>query len=232
MATQTQPNPGRRLGFIFVDLGIGVWFVGGVLFLGNLTGLLATIPYAGFVTTLVGAFFQAVGVSFMCRPRHSALKRRTSLLAVVPALLLFILMLLGSTLWFGGNLEHPTTAGRWIASTVTLLLSTAIVFALFRDVLLRFHDAVPRWRYNRRYHRWHFSPRWKDELACASPDGQLVLGMSFEPHVYFPTNDVWARHAPSWAKDRRPELLVELEQWCMAYGIPLTVDERASVEVC
>jgi hypothetical protein len=35
--------------------------------------------------------------------------------------------------------------------------------------------------------------------------------------------------APSWAKNRRPELLRELEQWCTARGIPLTVDEKAWV---
>jgi hypothetical protein len=51
-----------------------------------------------------------------------------------------------------------------------------------------------------------------------------------EPHVHFPTDEAWARQAPTWAKDRRAELLAELEQWCTAYGIPLTVEERASVD--
>lgn len=187
MAVQPRPNPRRRLGFIFAGSGIGVWLVGGAIFLGNVSGALPTIRSTGFVTSFVGAILEAVGVSFMRAPRFSW-KRRTNLVVIVVALFLFSLVLLGATLSFGGNLEHPTTAGRWIGATVFLLVSTAIVFALSREVVLRFHDAVPPWE----GHVWRFTPRWKDELACASSDGELVLGMSFEPHVFFPTDEAWA----------------------------------------
>lgn len=246
MAARSQPNPRRRLGVIFVAVGIGVWLVGGALFLGNVTGLLATIPYAGFVTTSVGAILEAVGVSFL---RGSPVlgqleKRRTSLVVVIPALLLFTLMLLGAALWFGENLEQPTTAGRWIGSTALLLFSTLIVSALFRDVVLRFDERGTRGghqephkatsgRPRERDHvasSWRFTPRWKEELVCASPDGELLLEMmTHEPHVYFPTDEAWDRQAPPWVKNRRAELLAELEQWCVAEGIPLTVDEKAWV---
>jgi hypothetical protein len=165
------------------------------------------------------------------RRKSNPLQRRTSPGVLVLALLLFSLILVAATLSFAGSLERPTTAGRWIGSAVFLLFSTVTVLALLREVVLRLRHTVPRWE----GHRWQFSPRWKDELACTSLDGELFLGMATsasEPHVYFPTDEVWARQAPIWANDRRAELLAELEQWCTAYGISLTVDERASVDSC
>lgn len=228
MSAQRRPNPRPKLGLTFAGLGIGAWGVGGALLSGNGTWPPATLPLAVFATAFGGAFLAAAGVSFMRAPRPS-LKRRTNLAVVALALVLFSLMLLGATLSLGENLEHPTTAGRWMGPTFLLLFSTVAVFALLRDVVLRFRDTVPRWE----GHRWRFTPRWKDELACTSPEGELFLGMATsasEPRVHFPTDEVWARQAPAWAKDRRAELLAELEQWCMAYGIALTVDGRASVD--
>jgi hypothetical protein len=142
MAAPTRRNPRRKLGFALVVVGIGVWLVGGALFLGNVTGLRATIPYAGFATMSLGALLEAVGVSFVrgLPPLGQLEKRRTSLVIVLPALLLFSVMLLGAALSFSGNFEGPTTAGRWIGSTVFLLCSIAVVSALFRDVVLRFDE--------------------------------------------------------------------------------------------
>jgi len=38
---------------------------------------------------------------------------------------------------FGGNLEDGASAGRWIGSTIFLLMSLGIVSALLKDLLSR-----------------------------------------------------------------------------------------------
>ena len=58
------------------------------------------------------------------------------MIVAIPALLLFGLILLGAALFLAQNFEQPTSTGRWIGSTVVLLLSILIVSALFRDVVL------------------------------------------------------------------------------------------------
>lgn len=146
MAPAIAWSPRRRLGFALVVAGIGVWLVGGALFTGNVTGLLPTIPYAGSVTTAVGAILEAVGVSLargtpVLGPIE---KRKTSLVIVIPALILFTLMLLGAALVVGENFERPTSTARWIGSAASLLVATAIVSALIRDLVLRFDGAPAR----------------------------------------------------------------------------------------
>ncbi len=157
---------------------------------------------------------------------------------VAPALRLFGLMLLGAVLLFRQNFEQATSVGRWVGSIAFLLFSVAIVWALLRSLFLGSRNVPqrenamsgPEWRGSDVIVSWRFTPRWKETLACASAEGEVVLEMMFiVPHVYFPTDDTWARQAPSWAKTRRAELLEELEQWCAARGVPLTVDEQAWV---
>lgn len=158
------------------------------------------------------------------------------LVVIVPALLLLGLVLLGAALLFAENFDQPTSTGRWIGTTAFALVSAVILGALLRAAFYG-SRTVPQRRIhplaavNGRHDvigSWRFTPRWKEELACASAEGEVVLEMMvIEPHVYFPTEDAWARQAPSWARNRRPELLAELEQWCGAQGIPLTVDEQA-----
>lgn len=156
-------------------------------------------------------------------------RRGPSLVVVVPALLLFGSMLVGAALVVRGNFEQGATAGRWVGSVVFLLASVVIVAALLREAIVRARRAASR-RAARGAPTWRFTPRWKEELVCLSGDGMLVLEMMMlEPHVYFPTEDGWRRHAPDWATARRAELLVELERWCTAEGVALTVDERAWV---
>lgn len=170
-------------------------------------------------------------------------RRRPSLVVILPGLLLFGLMLFGAVLLFGQNFEQATSAGRWIGSTAFVLFSAVIVWALLRASILG-SRTVPQREYSgspvamggSQLNRgdaivsWRFTPRWKEQLACASAQGEVVLEMMMiEPHVFFPTDDTWARQAPSWAKNRRAELLAELAQWCTAQGIPLTVDEEAWV---
>jgi len=189
--------------------------LGGVLFVGN-------------ATTLPGTFLTAVGVSFLLPPpARGWLRRRTSLVVILPALLLFSLMLFAAAIGFAESFEQVTSALGWIGSSSFLLFSTVMVSALFREVVLRIDVFIARTRHDRSS-RWRFTPRWKDDLLCASPDGQLVLGMAME-HVLFPPEEVWARQVPDWAKDRRTEILSALEEWCAAYGFLLTVDARASV---
>lgn len=75
-----------------------------------------------------------------------------------------------------------------------------------------------------------FSPRWKEELVCTSPEGRRLV---FEhpmgvPSVYFPTEASWAREAPEWAKDKRGEILEALRAWCGS-SVALYIDETAGV---
>lgn len=124
-----------------------------------------------------------------------------------------------------------------------MLFSVAIGWTLLRSLFLGSREVPqredpgsfvamsgPEWRGSDVIVSWRFTPRWKETLACVSAEGEVVLEMMFiEPHVYFPTDDTWARQAPSWAKDRRAEMLGELEQWCAARDVPLTVDDKAWV---
>lgn len=148
-------------------------------------------------------------------------------MVIIPALLLFSLMLLAAVLVFAERFEQMTSALGWIGSTLFLLFSTVMVSALFREVVLRFDMFIAQRKLDR-YSRWRFTARWKDDLLCASPDGQLVLGMA-TMHVHFPPEEAWARQVPEWARNRRTEILSALEEWCAAYGVLLTVDERAFV---
>lgn len=140
MVEQPRPNPRPKLGRILVAAGVGVWLIGRAIGLGSGTGLLLTIPFIGSVTACVGACLVAMGVSYMrgTQVPGQLEKRRTSLVIVIPALLLFGLILLGAALFLAQNFEQPTSTGRWIGSTAVLLLSILIVSALFRDVVLRF----------------------------------------------------------------------------------------------
>lgn len=140
MAEQPRPTPRPTLGRILLATGVGVWLVGLALRLGGRAGLMPVPPFIGSVTACVGACLVSMGLSYTRgTPVPGQLeKRRTSLVIVIPALLLFGLVLLGAALFFAQNFEQPTSPGRWLASTVVLLGSIVIVSALFRDVALRF----------------------------------------------------------------------------------------------
>jgi hypothetical protein len=144
MAEQPRPIPRPTLGRILVAAGIGAWLVGRAVGLGSGTGLLPTIPFVGSVTSCVGACLAAIGGSYVrgTQVPGQLEKRRTSLVIVIPALLLFGLVLLGAALFFAQNFEQPTSIGRWFGSTAVLLLSILIVSALFRDVVLRFDESA------------------------------------------------------------------------------------------
>ncbi len=216
MTTLTRPPHRLKLGLVLAGVGAGVWLLGGVLFVGNPT------------TTSAGTFLAAVGVSFVLPPpARGWLRRRTSMAAIIPALFLFCLVTLGAAVVFTERFEQATNALGWIGSTLFLLSSTTMVSALFREVVLRFERFIAQ-RGHDPSSRWRFTPRWRDDLVCASPEGQLVLGMAGE-HVHFPAEEAWARQVPEWAKDHRSEILSALERWCAAYGFLLTVDERAFV---
>lgn len=178
----------------------------------------------------------------MTAPRRPKARRKpaTPLAVTLPSLLLFGLVLLGVAGAFAGSFAPPARAGRWIGTSVALLLSTAVVLVLLREVVRRLDELAAQGRRSATARDattkdattrpWRFTPRWKEELLCTSPDGQLVLEMMIiEPHVYFPTEEAWARRAPEWAKDRRAELLLALERWCEEDGVSLTVDDKAWV---
>ena len=48
-------NARRRLGWSLALTGWGVWLVGALLYLGNVSGLFPTFPYAGTLVTFAGA---------------------------------------------------------------------------------------------------------------------------------------------------------------------------------
>lgn len=142
VADQTQPN--RKVGVILVVLGAAVLLAGALLYLGNVTGLLPTIPYAGSVAAGMGGSLEAVGIAYLRgAPVGRLEQRRTSLVVVIPALVLFGLILLCAALVFGANFEGQTSARGWIVSGLFLLVSTAIVSALVRDIVLRFIRTEP-----------------------------------------------------------------------------------------
>lgn len=130
----------KKSGLALIIAGLVVWLIGAAIYLGNVTGLFGTIPYAGFVTTGVGAFSEAIGISlYRGEPVLGTIeKRRTSLIIVIPAMLLFGGMLAGAVALFSANFEQTTTGERWVFSTVFLGVSLFIFSALLRDVLLRF----------------------------------------------------------------------------------------------
>lgn len=148
MAARAGTTPRRKLGYAIVALGTAVLLVGGVLQVGSVAGLLSTFPHAGAVTVCVGVFLAAIGASFAVGASvlDGVGNRRTSLVVVLLALLLFGPMLLAAALLFARVLEHGASAGMWLGSTVFLLLAIAMVSALLREIILRFdlHASAPR----------------------------------------------------------------------------------------
>jgi hypothetical protein len=205
------------LGAALAGVGAGVWALGGFHVLGLATA------------TPAGAFMAAVGASFLWPPpARGWLRRRTSLVVIVPALLLFGIVLLGAAVAFADRFDRATNALTWIGSALILLLAAAMVSGLFREVVLR-AEVRRAGRGEDRPSAWHFTPRWRDDLVCSSQEGRVVLGMAAD-EVHVPTEEAWARRAPAWATGRRSELLTALEAWSVAYGVRLTVSERAVVE--
>jgi hypothetical protein len=132
------------LGLVLMVTGLVVWSIGALLYLGNKTGFFPTIPYAGGVTTALGAFADGIGWAiFRGEPALGALeKRRTSLVIVIPAMVLFGIVLLAAAMVFGANFEAPATPQRWLGSAAFLGVSLFIFAALVRDVALRFGGAA------------------------------------------------------------------------------------------
>jgi hypothetical protein len=75
-----------------------------------------------------------------------------------------------------------------------------------------------------------FSPRWKEELVCTGPGGTFILELTMGVlGAYLPTEEVWRRRAPEWARDLWPQLKTELEAWCRANHAKFVIDETAAV---
>lgn len=129
-----------KVGRALVVFGLVMLGIGTVLYLGNETGILPTIPYAGYVTTMLGAFGEAIGWSlFRGEPLVGAIEqKRTSLVIVLPAMVLFGILLLGAALMVGGNFEETTSAGRWLGTMLFFIISLLIFSSLLRDIVLRF----------------------------------------------------------------------------------------------
>jgi len=67
-------------------------------------------------------------------------------------------------------------------------------------------------------------PRWKEELVITSPEGALVIEMTMGvANVYFPTESEWEKQAPTWAMNRRPEILAAVTNWCSREQVPLSL---------
>ncbi len=75
--------------------------------------------------------------------------------------------------------------------------------------------------------KYTFTPRWKEDLVCSCADGELVIDLTMGvPNVYFYGEATWAKRAPAWARHQRAEILEELEDWCRANKVPLTIFEE------
>jgi len=82
------------------------------------------------------------------------------------------------------------------------------------------------------YPNWSFKfgQRRRDELLCHAPEGSLVLEITQQ--VFLPTEEIWQRQAPSWAKGYWSIIHADLTAWCATEGIPLKVSETAEVSPC
>jgi len=75
-----------------------------------------------------------------------------------------------------------------------------------------------------------FQARWKEELICSSSHGSFILEMPMGiVSVYLPTESVWERVAPEWAKTFWETIHKQLSEWCVKEKIPLYIDESANV---
>ena len=72
---------GKTRGKMLINLGGIVWAVGLVLIIGNVSGLLRTFPYAGFLTTVIGWALQNAGQSVVRETLREAFTRVRTLLA-------------------------------------------------------------------------------------------------------------------------------------------------------
>ena len=75
-----------------------------------------------------------------------------------------------------------------------------------------------------------FAPRWREELVCTCPLGELVLEMPMGVlSVYLPTEEVWSRKAPAWAGPHWAAMHAQLTAWCRANRLPLYLDDVAPI---
>lgn len=136
----------RRLGIFALFAGVALICAGVLVRAGQVLGLVPPIPYAGRIVTALGAMALSFGGALIRgEPLTKGLERRpTSLVVVLPALVLFAVMLLGAALFFGSNLEQPTSTARWIGSGAFLAVSLILFSALLRDLLARFGASASR----------------------------------------------------------------------------------------
>jgi hypothetical protein len=77
---------------------------------------------------------------------------------------------------------------------------------------------------------FQFQPRWKEELVVTGPGGKFTLELPMGIFsAYLPTEAVWVRKAPDWAKNLWPVLRDELEAWCQNNNAEFVIDESATV---
>lgn len=75
-----------------------------------------------------------------------------------------------------------------------------------------------------------FQARWKEELVVTCSGGSFVLEMPMGVlTVYLPTEQVWLKKAPSWAKNHWLPLKEQLEVWCKENKAEFLIDETAGV---
>jgi hypothetical protein len=76
---------------------------------------------------------------------------------------------------------------------------------------------------------FNFQPRWKEELVVTCYKGSFILELPMGIlSAYLPTEEVWTKRAPSWARELYPVLKNELEIWC-ENNAKLIIDATAGV---
>ncbi|MGB4772668.1 MAG: hypothetical protein WBP58_14470 [Chitinophagaceae bacterium] len=72
-----------------------------------------------------------------------------------------------------------------------------------------------------------FQPRWKEEIVATSRRGKLVFEMTMGiDHVYFPSQVLWEKNAPEWAKPMWEEYMNACIRWCNNNSIPFTLADN------
>ena len=75
-----------------------------------------------------------------------------------------------------------------------------------------------------------FQARWKEELVVTGPGGQFVLELPMGVlTAYLPTEKIWIKKAPHWARKLYPQIKQDLQEWCKENKANLVIDETAGV---
>ena len=127
----------KAIGGVVAMFGVTVALLGAALFLGNVTGLMATVPFAGGILVAFGSALIGVGRTLLEGQRFFVPfeKRRTSPVLIFAGLLIFV-PLEALFVWTTyRSVTPPLSIGALVLSLAVLLGTSAGIFAMLRDLL-------------------------------------------------------------------------------------------------